>query len=138
MNQLSVRDLQQHVTILGWLHILGHAIFLLIGGFVFILLTSIGAVSGDADAVAVLGIVATFVAGLLTVLALPGMLAGYGLLKRKEWGRILALVVGFLNLANFPIGTAIGLYTFWVLLQESANEYFSSSVPAQRWDDQAI
>jgi hypothetical protein len=27
---------------------------------------------------------------------------------------------------NFPIGTALGLYTFWVLLQQSAPEYFQT------------
>jgi hypothetical protein len=52
--------------------------------------------------------------------------AGYGLLRRRAWGRILALVVGFLGLVDFPLGTAIGIYTFWVLLQDSAADYFTS------------
>lgn len=125
MNTLSARDLQHRVTILGWLYILGHALFLLIGGGVYVytvLHASSGAVSGEAEPVAVLG--------LLTLLALPGMLAGGGLLKRKEWGRILALVVGFLALATFPVGTAIGLYTFWVLLQASATDYSAPEISA--------
>jgi hypothetical protein len=54
------------------------------------------------------------------------MLAGYGLLKRTPWARVLALVVAILSLINFPIGTAIGIYTFWVMLQEEAAEYFVS------------
>ena len=63
------------------------------------------------------------------VLGIQGMVAGYGLLRRKAWGRILAMVVGFLGflgLVNFPLGTAIGIYTFWVLLQDSAADYFMS------------
>jgi len=32
--------------------------------------------------------------------------------------------VGFLDLLALPIGTVLGLYTFWVLLQEGAQEYF--------------
>jgi hypothetical protein len=60
------------------------------------------------------------------VLGIPGMVAGYGLLRRKAWGNILAMVVGFLGLVNFPLGTAIGIYTFWVLLQDSAADYFTS------------
>lgn len=126
MNQLTTRDLHSHVTILGWVYILGNAVFLLIGCFVFLLLLSIGGLTGEAEGFSVLAIVGTFVAGILTVLALPGMVAGYGLLQRKEWGRILALVMGLLGLANIPIGTAIGLYTFWILLQESAPTYFAS------------
>lgn len=35
------------------------------------------------------------------------------------------IVVAFLNLLNFPLGTLLGFYTLWVLLQTSANEYFS-------------
>ena len=47
----------------------------------------------------------------MALLGLPGLLAGYGLLTRKPWARILAIVVGILSLLNFPVGTAIGLYT---------------------------
>jgi hypothetical protein len=64
------------------------------------------------------------------VLALPGLAAGYRLLKRQAWGRILALVVGFLDLVNFPVSTAIGIYTLWVLLQDSAATYFARGAPA--------
>ena len=59
------------------------------------------------------------------------MRASYGLLARKPWARILALVVGILGLVNFPIGTAIGLYTFWVLTQPAAMDAFVA--PASAW-----
>lgn len=55
---------------------------------------------------------------------LPGLLAGIGLLKRKSWARILALVVGFFSLFSFPLGTALAIYTFWVLLQDDSDDYF--------------
>src|SRR5690606_18693506 len=96
-------------------------------------LTGIGVISGEAEAVAVLGLVGMFVSGILVVLALPGMIAGYGLLRRKEWGRILAIIIGILSLINFPIGTVIGVYALWVLFQESALAYFegmSAAPPA--------
>lgn len=124
MNQLSMSDLRTHVTVLGWLYIIGHLIFLVVGAFVFVLLTSIGAISGDSDAMVVLSLVATFVAALLSLLALPGIAAGIGLLKRRAWGRILSIVVGILGLANVPVGTMVGIYTLWVLLQENAAAYF--------------
>lgn len=124
MNEMSARDLEQHVTILGWLYIIGNAIFLAVGGFVFFLLTGIGVASGDSEAVAILGTVGTAVGLLLGALAVPGMVAGYGLLKRRPWARVVALVVGILGLVNFPLGTAIGAYTFWVLTQHTAVDYF--------------
>jgi hypothetical protein len=130
MNQLNMRDLQQHVQIVGWLLIVTHAVFLAIGGGVFFLLAGIGAVSGDEQALAVLGVVATSMAVLFAGLGLPGVIAGYGLLKGRTWGRVLAVVVAVLGLVNFPLGTAISLYVLWVLLQESANSYFAA--PAAR------
>ena len=59
------------------------------------------------------------------MLAIPGLVAGAGLLARKSWARILAIVVGILGLVNFPIGTAIGVYTLFVLMQDAAAEYFA-------------
>jgi hypothetical protein len=121
--------MEQHVPILGWLMLAGNAIFLVVGGFVFVLLTGIGAVSGEAEAMGILTVVGASVALLLTVLALPGMIAGYGLLKRRPWGRILATVVAILGLINFPIGTAIGIYVIWVLFQQAATDYFAPMQP---------
>jgi hypothetical protein len=80
MNSLTIRDLEQHVPILSWILIIGHAIFLAIGAFVFMLLIGIGAVSGPGDTMAILTIVAMGVAALMALLALPGIAAGYGCL----------------------------------------------------------
>ena len=38
-------------------------------------------------------------------------LAGWGLLKRASWARMLALILGFLSLLSVPFGTALGVYT---------------------------
>ena len=121
---MNARDMQQHVTLLGWLYIIGHAMFLAIGFFVFVLLSGIGLAVDDPDARLVLPIVGTAVGSLLMLLGLPGLIAGYGLLTVKPWARILALVIGILNLVNFPIGTIIGAYACWVLLQHPTREYF--------------
>ena len=50
--------------------------------------------------------------------------AGYGLLERESWARLLALVLGFVSLFNVPLGTALGIYTFWVLLPSHADEEY--------------
>jgi hypothetical protein len=127
MDTLNRQDLQLHITILGWIQIVSSAVFLVIGGFVFLLLSGIGFASGDPTATAILSVVGTSVGILIMVLALPSLLAGYGLLTGKSWGRILAIVVGVLGLFNFPIGTLIGAYTLWVLLQEDAAVYFMAA-----------
>ena len=130
MNQLKQDDMQQHVTIVGWLYIIGHVMSIVIGGCVFVLMTSIGFVIRDPEALPILSIVGTWTALFLTVLALPGLIAGIGLLKRQMWGRILAIIVAFFGLINFPIGTAISIYALFVLLQNAAAEYFAPQQPA--------
>jgi hypothetical protein len=124
MQPINEQSLQLHVTVLGWLYIIGHAFFAIIGAFVFILLTGIGVATGDNQATLILSVVGTTVGVLLISLSVPGVIAGIGLLARKAWARYLAIVVAILGLVNFPIGTVIGVYTLLVLFQESATAYF--------------
>ena len=56
--------------------------------------------------------------------AVAGLAAGIGLLQRAEWSRMLAIVLGCLSLINAPFGTAIGIYTLWVLLSPNAEMEF--------------
>jgi len=66
----------------------------------------------------------TFIGGFILVKAAAGFIAGWGLLQRESWARVLALVVGFVALFNVPLGTALGIYTLWVLLpSQSDDEY---------------
>lgn len=56
--------------------------------------------------------------------SLAGLLAGWGLLNYRPWARILALILGVIWLIHIPFGTALGIYTLWVLLPaESEREY---------------
>lgn len=53
-----------------------------------------------------------------------GLIAGWGLLDRQPWARTLAIVMGVLSLIEPPFGTALGIYTLWVLLPaQSEAEY---------------
>jgi hypothetical protein len=40
---------------------------------------------------------------------------GFALINRKPWGRTLAIVAAILSLIKIPFGTALGIYTLWVL-----------------------
>ena len=54
-----------------------------------------------------------------------GFVAGWGLLNREPWGRVLALVLGFIALIHVPLGTALGIYTLWVLLPANAEDEYA-------------
>jgi hypothetical protein len=97
----------------------------------FLVLSGIGWISGDATAMGVLGLIATLLAGFLGIISIPGIIAGVGLLKSKPWARILAIVVACLDLFNIPFGTALGVYTLYVLMNEEAIRMLSGA-PAQQ------
>jgi hypothetical protein len=64
------------------------------------------------------------ISGLWAVTGLVGIVVGWGLLTWQPWARILAIVFGCLALIHIPFGTALGIYTLWVLLPaESEREY---------------
>lgn len=75
------------------------------------------------------------------VLAMFGVLhlvLAWGLFERESWARVLGLVIGFLALLRFPLGTALGIYTLWVLLpQESGSEYDRLAQSAGHWNSVA-
>ena len=57
--------------------------------------------------------------------AAVGLTAAFGLMQREVWARPLILILAFIALfTSIPFGTALGIYTMWVLLpRESEQEY---------------
>ena len=62
--------------------------------------------------------------GLLLAGAVVGIMAGWGLLERQPWARMLSIVIGCFNLIDMPFGTALGIYTLWVLLPAKSEEEY--------------
>ena len=60
-----------------------------------------------------------------------GFIAGWGLMQREPWARIIALVLGFISLFNIPFGTAVGVYTLWVLLPGQSQQEYDALVAAR-------
>ncbi len=102
------------------LELVGSAILFIIANTIF--LHHVDDFSGPRPAF--LHLLLSFVAIVLAVKAAAGILAGWGLLQRESWARVLTLVLAFLALIHIPFGTALGVYTLWVLLPaHSEREY---------------
>ena len=56
-----------------------------------------------------------YIATLSILMGAGAILTGYGLLSRQPWARPLAIIFGVLALLKIPFGTALGIYTLWVL-----------------------
>ena len=130
MNTLDTQSLRLHVPVLGWLYVVANAGLVITGLLALLLLGGIGLAVQDPVAYRILVLVGSLALILFFLLGLPGLVAGIGLLRRRDWARTLALVIGFLGLAAFPVGTALGIYAFFVLLQAQASQYFDT--PSRR------
>lgn len=63
--------------------------------------------------------------------AVIGFFAGWGLLQRDPWARVLLLVLAFISLIYVPFGTALGVYTLWVLLPAPSQLEYDTLVAAR-------
>ena len=58
------------------------------------------------------------------ILAAGGLCVGLGLMQHAPWARVTAIVLGILALFHPPFGTALGIYTLWVLLADEHGEEY--------------
>ena len=113
--------MKTHIQVVAALHMALGALSLLASITLFVILCTAGGIvisQGEHQAAGIIGIVAVALCGFLAILGLPGIIGGWALLAGRSWGRPMILVLGIIDLINFPFGTALGIYTLWVLLHE--------------------
>jgi hypothetical protein len=120
--------LAQHVRILAWLFVAFGALLLVGGLLCAFFLVGGGLLSGDREAMLITSGLAVFLAGLFIALSIPSFIAGWGLLRFRPWARVLAIILGVLNILSFPFGTALAIYTLWVLLNDETQSLFGQPV----------
>lgn len=54
---------------------------------------------------------------LVTLFYCASIVGGVMARRRYRWAKATLLVLGAVNLPSLPFGTALGIYTFWVLLK---------------------
>ena len=110
--------------VLGSMGALAAVIVLLIFGG----LAGVVGLSHDSDAavaVPILGGIGGIVCLILLVLSLPVLIGGIGLLCHARWSRVYMIVLGAVELINVPFGTALGIYTIWVLTKPESVAQFT-------------
>jgi len=119
--------MENHVNVIGALWIAMGAIGVMFGFVIFGVLFGVSFIPDMGyEAPIILRTVGFGVGAFIVILSAPEIIAGIGLLKRQEWGRILALVVSFFNLLSFPFGTALAIYSIVILLKKETVQLFRS------------
>jgi hypothetical protein len=77
------------------------------------------------DVLSIVPLILLIVALIIVTISVIGIIGAVGVLKRKEWGRILLLVISFFSLARIPLGTILGIYSIWVLMNDETIKLFN-------------
>ncbi|MFW6277193.1 MAG: hypothetical protein ACOC1J_00885 [Prolixibacteraceae bacterium] len=119
--------MEKHINVVAALQIGLSILTVIVGVVLFFVLDFAGGYAENAESQFIISTVGNAAIIFFIVISIPGIIAGIGLLKRKEWARILTLIISVLLLFNFPIGTAVGVYSIWALVQHENVEEFKKS-----------
>jgi hypothetical protein len=119
--------MEKHITLVAVINIAFGFLGIFLAFVLFVVLIGAGIISQDPDAMRITSIVGVAIAFFLLLTSIPEIIGGFGLLKRKPWARVLVLIIAVLDLLIIPIGTLIGIYELWVLLQEETIKLFAAS-----------
>jgi hypothetical protein len=135
INYKGAVKMKQHVTIISILYIGMGVIGLVIACLLFSIFVFSGSIvysaEGDPFVLSILGPIGLCLAGFISLLAIPDLIGGIGLMRYKNWARILVMILSVLNLFNVPIGTAIGVYSLWALIQGDTEALFINGGPPE-------
>ena len=112
------------IRTLGALYLAISAVGVVSAGLAFLAIAPWGFLSGDPTATALLAGLGGAIAAVLLVLSAPGLIGGLALFSRRSWARGYVMVLAALLLFWFPLGTILGTYTLYVLLQPDIRLYF--------------
>jgi hypothetical protein len=124
--------MKKHVTIVGALHI-GFGTLFMIGAIVlyFVFNFARGIVGSDNVAQTVLSFLQYILPIFIGTIAMLGIVGGVGVLSFKSWARIIVIIVAALGCFNIPIGTLVGVYSIWVLMQDETVKLFNKEQQGQ-------
>jgi len=124
--------LERHLHTLAILWMVVGALFLIPSVALMVLGSVVHvAVPGTEQLARTLGPVVLYLLGSsLLIVAAGGICVGWGLMQHRPWARVTALILGVLALFHPPFGTALGIYTLWVLFGDDQGVQYRSMARA--------
>ena len=131
--------MEKHIQLVGILNIAYRSLLILVSLFLLVIaagfrrffdmilrLGSVDIHDVPNELLDIVPVVLLVVALLMFVVSVVGIVAAAGVLGRKRWGRVLMLVISFFNLLRVPVGTVLGGYSIWVLLNDETIRLFDA------------
>lgn len=116
-------NIDQHKKILGTLFIVFSLLNVVAVLMIVLIASSIIPIHvDDSEVLLTIRIVKYAVLTLTFVLTTPALIAGIGLLYKKDWALTLAFVVGIIGILGFPIWTFLGIYSIVIFIMAQNNQ----------------
>jgi hypothetical protein len=118
--------MKKHITFVAALRI-GFGIIGIFGSFaLFFILKFAGSFVEDvAVANTVLHFLGIFLPFAIISVSIVGLVGGIGLMGFRKWARILVLIISAVDCLNIPLGTLVGVYSIWALMQDESIKLFN-------------
>jgi len=71
------------------------------------------------------------VGALILVFSVLRIVLAVGLLQSLPWARMLGIVLAIIELIHVPFGTALGIYTLWVMMSDTAEAEYAAMAQAR-------
>lgn len=136
--------MEKHISLVGILNIVYRSLVLLGAGVLFALaavfghlidaLVRSGALEPDEVPIEIFNIapiILCLVATIMVIVSVVAIVGAVGVMHKREWARVLLLVISFLGLVRVPLGTILGVYSIWVLLNDKTIKQFNPGVSVQ-------
>ena|SRR5210317_591093 len=121
-NMANQVNIEQHKKILGTLYVVFSSlniVLVLMGTLIISAL--IPSLIDEYEVLLAVSVVKYAVLTITFVLTTPALIAGIGLLYKKDWALTLAFVIGIIGLLGFPIWTFIGIYSIVIFILAQNN-----------------
>lgn len=123
--------MEQHVKIIGIIDIV-FGVLAIIAGVFFLLAFMIGAVGfstqqgleGGAEGAAIFASIGIFGGIIIMIIGALQIFVGIKLRAYRSWARIVQIILGIMQLFNFPFGTAFGVYSLWAMFKQETAALF--------------
>lgn len=115
-------DIDQHKKILGTLFIVFSSLNIVMVLMAALIISAVVPMHVDEfEVLLAIKVVKYAVITLTLVLTTPALIAGIGLLYKKDWALTLAFIIGIIGLLGFPIWTFIGIYSIVIFIMAQSN-----------------
>ena len=117
--------MKKHVTVVGVLQLV-FGVIGVIGAITVNIVFNFADnfVEGDEVATMVLSGLKIILPLFLAFFSVVKIIGGIGLLNYKNWARYVVIVLAAMSCLNIPLGTLIGVYSLWALLQDETIALF--------------